>query len=368
MSWVGIAVVVGCAIVASAVYLSLYLRWERGQTKGMAYYGRSPSEREALKRRMALVSLPAKPLVRLLALLKPRRASMPTFTFEGVCGPPGVCSPELFERAKLYRPRPEDVFVVTQMRCGTTWMQQLVHQIVTRGRGEFDAAGASNLYAMSPWIDSRDSVSIDAAPVVGEKPTRIIKSHLPTSLCPFGKQAKYIYVARHPVSCFASIVDFVGTLGGPLTPPVATLADWYCSDRMYWLPWPRHVDGWWRWAEARENVLFVHFEAMTRDFAAVRDQVADFLGHELSPDEKRRVDEKCSFRYMKEHEMSFEMSPPTMYSVAGGTFLAKGGESRRADVSPEIRERIVQYCRQAMRGAAYPAAHFYPDLGTCANS
>jgi len=368
MSWVGVAISAGCAIVASVVYLSLYLKWERAQTKGMAYYGRSLGEREALKRRMAILSLPAKPMVQLLALLSPRRASMPTFSFEGVCGPPGVCSPAIFERAKRYQPRPEDVFVVTQMRCGTTWMQQLVHQIVTRGRGEFDAAGASNLYAMSPWIDSRDSVSMDDAPIVGEKPTRIIKSHLPTSLCPFGEQAKYVYVARHPVSCFASIVDFFGTLAGPLAPPLATLADWYCSDRMYWLPWPRHVDGWWRWAEARENVLFVHFEAMTKDFAAVRDQVADFLGYALSGDEKRRVDEKCSFRYMKEHEASFEMSPPTMYSVAGGTFLAKGGEARHADVSPEIRERIVAYCRQAMREAAYPAARFYPDLDACASS
>ena len=99
---------------------------------------------------------------------------------------------------------------------------------------------------------------------------------------------------------------------GPLLPPMATLFEWYCSDRMYWLPWPRHVDGWWRWAEGRENVLFVHYEEMKRDFAAARDRVARFLGYVLTPDEQRHIDARCSFQYMHDHEEWFDMAPPTM--------------------------------------------------------
>ena len=83
-------------------------------------------------------------------------------------------TPAVFDRARRYRPRSEDVFVVTQMRCGTTWMQQLVYQIVTRGAGDFDDHGHRHLYAISPWIDAVNSVSIDAAPLLGERPTRII--------------------------------------------------------------------------------------------------------------------------------------------------------------------------------------------------
>ena len=78
---------------------------------------------------------------------------------------------------------------------------------------------------------------------------------------------------------FASIVEFNRSMIGPLLPPIDTLADWFCSDRMYWRPWPRHVAGWWEWAQQRDNVLFVHFEEMTNDFAGVRDRVlAGVLG------------------------------------------------------------------------------------------
>ena len=207
---------------------------------------------------------------------------MPGFEYEGVCGPPKVSSPEVFERAKNYQPRPEDVFVATQMRCGTTWMQQVVYEIVNRGKGDLSDKGHGHLYAICPWIDGINSVSLEDAPLVGEPPTRIIKTHLPAKLCPYSEQAKYIYVTRHPVSCFASIVDYNRTLLGPFMPDVDKMVDWFCSDRMYWLPWPEHVAGWWQWAQSRENVLFVHYEEMTKNFAAVLDRVAGFLGYQLT--------------------------------------------------------------------------------------
>jgi sulfotransferase family protein len=362
MTWIGATVAVFLLLVAGMLYLSLYLRWENRQTAGMAYFGRSPARRAALKRRIFWYSLPIKPLVALFAMAVRRRSTMPAFVYEGVSGPVKVTSPELFARASRYRPRPEDVFIVTQMRSGTTWMQQLVYEIVTRGESRFRDADPQPLYAISPWIDGANSVSLEQALTVGERPARIIKTHLPTVLCPFAAEAKYIYVARHPVSCFASIVDFNRSLLGPLLPSIATLADWFCSDRMYWLPWPRHVDGWWRWAERRENVLFVHYEEMKRDFPAVRERVARFLGCTLNAEEALCVDEHCSLQYMQEHEAFFEMAPPTMFSVTGGHFIGGGKASRHEDVAPDIRRRIVAYCREALAGASYPVARFYPDL------
>jgi hypothetical protein len=242
-------------------------------------------------------------------------------------------------------------------------MQQIVYEIVMRGRGDLSDRGHGHLYAVCPWIDAVNSVSIEQAPLVGDPPTRIIKCHLPIELCPYDEQAKYIYVARHPVSCFASIVDFNRANLGPLVPPVDTLADWFCSDRMYWLPWPRHVDGWWQQAQHRNNVLFVHFEEMKKDFGAVRDRIASFLGCDLTPEEQQQVARRCSFEYMKNHEEVFEMAPPTMFSATGGEFMASGRMARHDDVPPEVRQRIAEYCRQALKGRAYPAQRFYPDLG-----
>ena len=90
-------------------------------------------------------------------------------------------------------------------------------------------------------------------------------------------------------------------------------------------------------------------------------EVARFLGYALTPDEQRRIDERCSFRYMKDHEEIFEMTPPTMFSVTG-SFLARGAASRHEAVPPEIRNRILDYCRGRLAGSNYPASRFYPDL------
>lgn len=362
MSWAGVLGLAAALLVADFVYLAWYIQWEARQTRGLAYFGRSLTARRALKRAIRVYSLPAKPLVYLLAFLRGHRSTMPAFEYAGVSGPPRVSSPEVFARAKEYQPRAEDVFVATQMRCGTTWMQQLVYEILMRGRGDLTDQGHGHLYALSPWIDGVDSVSIDQAPLVGDPPRRIIKTHLSTSLCPYSDEAKYVYVARHPVSCFASIVDYTRSMAGPLAPPVERLADWFCSDRMYWQPWPQHVAGWCQWAEHRPNVLFVHYEEMKRDFQSVRNRVAAFLGCELSTDEKRRVDERCTFAYMKDREEVFEMAPPTMFSVVGGAFMASGKASRHDDVTPAIRRRILDYCRNVTEVGRCPAYRFYSDL------
>ena len=118
-------------------------------------------------------------------------------------------------------------------------------------------------------------------------------------------------------------------------------------------------------------MLFVHYESMAGDFGAVRDAVAGFLGYTLTSDEKRRIDEKCSFRYMKAHEASFEMASPTMFSVGGAKFM-RGGTSdsgpREGNLPPVVRERILAYCREGLSGSTYPVARFYPDLAVKATA
>src|SRR5690349_7264785 len=138
--------VVGILLIADFLYLVWYLRWESRNTSGLAYYGKTLSKRRALKKRVYRYSRFAMPIVRLLAMGSQKRA-MPVFEYEGVCGPPKVSSPEVFEHAKNYKPRPEDIFVATQMRCGTTWMQQLVYEVANRGHGDLSDKGHGHLYA-----------------------------------------------------------------------------------------------------------------------------------------------------------------------------------------------------------------------------
>jgi aryl sulfotransferase len=349
------------ALLALLVHVALVLRWQARITRGDAYFALPVAERRALKERMRRRGRLALPLLELAApLLRGRRLSM---RYRGFTAPALNCSPETFDFAVHYRPRPEDVFVATQMKCGTTWMQQIVYETVCRGKGNLGDDGHRHLYAMSPWIESHASVALPAAPIVGERPTRIVKTHLPAALCPFDPAARYVYVLRHPVSCFVSCVEFIAAGGGAMAPSREWLLDWFCGEEMWWGPWPDHAEGWWRWQQERPNVLFLHYEEMRKDLGATVSRVAGFLGVELSETEHATVVEKSGFQWMKDREEWFEMHPPNIFSE-GGRFFPSGSLERHADATPAEAERIRRFCRERLAGGRYPLARFYPDVAS----
>jgi hypothetical protein len=360
-AWLGIFLAAGAlAGAAAAIHLLRFRRWYEGATVGAAYYGRPAPERAAFKEELRARSRLVVRLAALRARLAPPRG-LPSAEVHGIHVP--AQTRPAFERAMLHRPEKGDVFVATQMKCGTTWMQQVVYEVLSHGRGDLGDAGHRHLYALSPWLEAPTSVRVEDAPRVGARGHRMIKTHLPASHCPFSEEALYVYVTRQPVACFASTVDFVRMLMGPIAPALPGLVDWFCSDRMWWRPWPDHVEGWWRLAAERPNVLFVHYEEMLADLPACVDRVAAFLGETLSGDEREAVVFRSGFAQMKAHEELFEMHPPTPFSVGGGAFLKSGRGDREGDVGAAERERILSFCRERLRGAAYPAARFYPELG-----
>lgn len=346
------------------LYLVAVAAWGYSRTRGVRYYGLPAAERARFTRVLRRHAVILSPLLRLLAWLKPLSLEGVSFRRAGVAFPRGTCTPASVERALGYRPSAEDVFVVTAMRAGTTWMQHLVYQLLHRGRGDLVAKGRA-LYAASPWLEAETSVAVADAPRLGtERPSRIIKTHLPAALCPRAAEARYIYVARHPVSCFASCADFIAANAGPFSPPLDEIEAWFCSDeRMWWGAWPQHVRGWWDRAREEDNVLFVHFEEMKRDLAAVTGRVAAFLGlAPLSAAETARVVDQCGFDAMRRYRQAFEMLPPHILS-ASGDLMPRGTADRYRDVPDPMRRRISRWCAVHAARGTYPLERFYPDVG-----
>ncbi len=361
--WVGIALGALIAFfVVEMIYLAMIFAWEDQNTRGLAYYGRPPAEREKFKRTLRRHGLLLSPILRLLGKTSNFTFEKASFTYEGVAGPKGTCSADSFRSAHGYQTRPEDVFVATQMKSGTTWMQHVVYQVLHRGAGDLVETGTA-LYAVSPWLEGVKSVSLDEAPLLGsERPSRIIKTHFPASLCPFSPEAKYIYVARHPVACFASCVDFVSTNLGAFMPSISVVEKWYCTEnQMWWGTWPMHVKGWWTLAQQRPNVLFIQFEDMKRDLPTQIRRVAEFLGVEsLEQSEIDAIAHKCGFAYMQEHGTAFEMHPPHILETEAELFVS-GASERHKDVPDEVRERIAQWCRDELAGTGVLES-LYPDV------
>ena len=358
--------IVGAGIVwfvGMGIYLSWVLKWEDERTIGLNYYGLPPAERDRFKKQLAAHAKRLKPMLTLSASNKLdfRKARI---QFQGVSAPQGSCSVESFAKAASYTPRLEDVFVATQMKCGTTWMQHVVFQILYRGKGDLVETGRE-MYAVAPWIEGRKSISMeDSVPLGAERPSRIIKTHLPASLCPYNEKAKYIYVARHPLSCFASCIDFVVTNVGEMAPPTPAFEEWYTSaDLMWWGTWTDHVKGWWDRAQQHpENVLFVYFEDMKKDLAGVTRQVASFLGvAPLNDEELANAVHKCSFKYMQEYQDNFEMHPPHILQSNAELFVS-GSADRHKDVPAEVSHRIAAWIVRDMASNSFPLAKRYPDV------
>jgi hypothetical protein len=361
--WIG--VVVGVPLVfllAQAVWLSVVLASGDQATRGLGYFGRSPADREAYRAKLRRQARLLSPILGIVGRTSKFSFEQASFRAEGLAGPKGTCTEESFSAGAAYRPAAEDVFVVTQMKCGTTWMQHVVYEALMRGRGDLVETGTA-LYAVSPWLESVKSVPLADAPLVGaERPSRIIKTHFPASVCPTSDSARYVYVARHPVSCFASCADFIAENAGRLAPAIELVERWFCSDDMWWGPWTAHIEGWWKASRERENTLFVHFEEMKADLSTVIRRVADFLGLSLlSEDELTQIAHKCGFDYMSGNARTFEMHPPHLLAIDADLFV-KGTADRHLDVPEDVRTRVAAWSATEMADAAYPLGERYPDV------
>ncbi len=356
--------ILAALFVVQLVHLALVLAWEDRSIAGLAYYGAPPAARARFRRLLRIHHAILWPSIWLQSRMGRLTFQRISFTEAGLAGPKGTCGPESFRRGMAWKAGAEDIFVATQMKCGTTWMLHLVYQVLRRGKGDLVETG-STLHAVCPWVEGRRTVSMEEAPLIGEPGggRRIIKTHFPASHVPWSPEARYIYVARHPVSCYVSTRDFIRENAGPFSPPDSAVEEWFVSESaMWWGTWPAHVEGWWRRSEESSNVLFVTFEEMKRDLPGVLTRVARFLGvPPLSAEELEAAGDKCSFRYMQANQQAFEMHPPQLLGVDARLFV-RGTADRHADVPEDQRRRLAAWCRERLAGGRFPLERVYPDV------
>ncbi|MDF1815644.1 MAG: sulfotransferase domain-containing protein [Verrucomicrobiales bacterium] len=334
--------------------------WHHSRTKGLAYFGGTRLERQRFRTQVSVIGKILRALFGFMGGKNPD-PNQYTNQLNGLYLPANVCSKASLEFASRYEPKSNDVFVVTPMKCGTTWMQQIVYETLMKGNGDFSDEAHGHLFATSPWLESFNGVSINEAPLLGEQKLRLIKTHLPSGSCPFSDQAKYIYVTRHPASCFASCLDFFKANAGELTPNYDTMLDWFCSNRMWWGSWPAHVEGFWNYSQIHSNVLFLTFEEMKADLPGVVARVAEFLGTDLIETQKLAVVEKSGFEYMKAQEEQFEMLAPGFFAT-GDSFFPSGSKNRFDSLNLDTNERIAEFVRSGLRKSDFPLAKFYQGI------
>lgn len=210
--------------------------------------------------------------------------------------------PENIRKVMNYKPKPEDVFIATYPKCGTTWMQNVVLYIYRKGQ-ELDSS--SDFHILCPFIDPKGTQSMENMPRPGS-----FKTHLPFTHVPYSSEAKYIYVLRNPKDCCVSMYYHTIRASRAHNHPYAEATfdnffELFMAGEVEYGDYYDHLMSWYP-HRYDKNVLFTTYEAMKDDLKSIVMKVASFLGQEYieaieqDNDVMNNILRFSGFDYMKE--------------------------------------------------------------------
>ena len=243
--------------------------------------------------------------------------------------------------------RDDDIVIATWSKSGTTWMQQIVSQLVLDG--DPNVFGQS----VSPWIDFQlREGDVDMA--LRQTHRRFMKTHLPVDALVFSPKAKYIYIGRdvrdviwsfhHHLISFTPYAHartqqtaaMTGDMAPPPVPPdVRSFYHMFLEhDSARPTGFFANVQGWWN-IRSLPNVLLLHYANLKADLPGNMRRIAKFL--DIAIDEAKFPDMllHCSLEHMKDRGSEDEFLTK-MFDGGARTFVNKGTNGRWKDVlSPE---------------------------------
>ena len=270
-----------------------------------------------------------------------------------------------------YRPRDDDIIIATSYKSGTTWMQNIVLNLIFLGQEVPSVSGTS------PWLAFRPSSIADRiAGLEAQTHRRVIKSHLPLDGMPFHPPVNYIVVARDPRDVFMSFWNHYSNytdqfyqrvngwpdlVGDPLPRSPEDLhqawSDWIGRG---WFPWEsegypfwgnmHHTKTWWPYRNL-DNILFVHFNDLLADLPAEIGRVANFLSIVVSEEAIATISQAVSFSAVKNNLAKHYPGSQETFADGANTFFFKGTNGRWQGVLSD--EELALY--EAKAAAVLPS-------------
>jgi len=241
--------------------------------------------------------------------------------------------------------RDDDIVISTYAKSGTTWMQQIIAQLL------FPAHEGMEVAEMSPWLDLRiPPKHVKLPEVEAQNHRRFVKTHLPVDALVYSPKAKYIYIGRdgrdvvwsmynHHANAnelwYQALNDTPGRIGPPIEKPVDNVRqyflEWLNQDGHPWWPYWENIRSWW---EIRHlpNVLFVHFTDLKKDMEGEMRRTAAFLDIPIDDALMPKMLEFCSFDYMKANATKSVPLGGAFWDEGAKVFIHKGENGRWRDI------------------------------------
>lgn len=241
--------------------------------------------------------------------------------------------------------RDDDIIIATYAKSGTTWLQQIISQLI------FDGAEGLEVAEMSPWVDLRvPPKEVKLPEIEAQRHRRFLKTHLPVDALAYSPKAKYIYIGRdgrdvvwsmYNHHCGANefwydaLNNTPGRVGPPIGKPAETVRDYYFEwlekdGHPFWPFWD-NVRSWWA-IRSLPNLLMLHFNELKADLPGQIRRIASFIDAEINESNFDAIVEHCSFDYMKANATKSVPLGGAFWDGGAQTFIHKGLNGRWRDV------------------------------------
>lgn len=251
--------------------------------------------------------------------------------------------------------RPDDIFIGSYAKSGTTWLQTIVAQLI------FNGQEGLNVAAMSPWIDmSVPSKQEKFSLCEAQRHRRFLKFHVPFGAIIFSHEAKYLYIARDGRDVLWSLYNhhakandmYFQVINDPAILVGQPFPRMDLPIREYFLRWLEfygypyweyfsNIKSWWDASKKYSNIRLVHYSDLLSKKESEISSIAAFLGLDGAHLDMKKILHHTSFDYMKEHADSFSPLNGAFWDGGGKTFINQGTNQRWKDILTE--EDIERY-------------------------
>ncbi|XP_038978919.1 flavonol 4'-sulfotransferase-like [Phoenix dactylifera] len=263
---------------------------------------------------------------------------------------------------KNFKARPDDIFVVSYPKSGTTWLKALSFATMTRTQYPLAhhpllSFNPHDCVLLVEECFQKGLISkIEALPS-----PRILAIHMPHSLLPdsmTSSSCRFVYICRDPKDTLVSMWHF-REKSRPKTvepTPFAEAFEAFCEGTSAFGAMWDHVLEYWRASlRSPERVLFLKYEEMMDEPVGNVRRLAEFMGCPFTEEEEKggvveEIVKLCSFEKLKSLEankVGTQGGPG--FVVTNDSFFRKGGGGDwKNHMSPEMARRLDAITQQKL--------------------
>ncbi|XP_068166098.1 sulfotransferase 2B1-like [Antennarius striatus] len=271
-----------------------------------------------------------------------------TEIFYGIMFPGLLHTQDSLQRAVTFPFQDTDIIIATYPKSGTTWMQQIVTLITSRG--DPNSTQMNPNWVRAPWLEH---IYLDLALKAFSSTPRILTTHLPYQLLSStlqGSKAKVIYVSRNPKDVTVSSYHFGNV--ATFLPSFAKFQEFlhqFLEGKVMAGSWFDHVKGW--TSQTAINLIHITYEELWLDPHSSIKRLSSFLQCPLEEDEVNSCVKHSSFSVMKENNMvNYTLLPECIMEHSKGSFMRKGKtEDWKNMFTEEQNENFKRICESKMK-------------------